>query len=81
MNALIATTSKYTRLTTDKKVDGTVYSCTSFGTIENAAVQPDSCLSMLHVMYLWLPMIFNLLITIILVKLNVEKANDKLKTK
>ena len=32
MNALIATTSEYTRLTTGKKVDGTMYSCTSFGT-------------------------------------------------
>ncbi len=101
MNALIATTSEYTRLTTGKKVDGTMYSCTSFGTkvgggigtaiagwllaasgyIENAAVQPDSCLNMLHVMYLWLPMIFNLLITIILFKLNVEKANTELKAK
>lgn len=32
MNALIATTSEYTRLTTGKRVDGTMYSCTSFGT-------------------------------------------------
>ena len=32
MNALIATTSEYTRLTTGKKVDGIMYSCTSFGT-------------------------------------------------
>jgi len=101
MNALIATTSEYTRLTTGKKVDGTMYSCTSFGTkvgggigtaiagwllaasgyIENAAVQPESCTNMLHVMYLWLPMIFNLLITIVLFKLKVEKANEELKTK
>ena len=98
MNALIATTSEYTRLTTGKKVDGTMYSCTSFGTkigggigtaiagwmlaasgyIKNADVQPDSCMNMLHVMYLWLPMIFNLLITLILFKLNVEKANQDL---
>lgn len=28
MNALIATTSEYTRLTTGKRVDGTMYSCT-----------------------------------------------------
>jgi GPH family glycoside/pentoside/hexuronide:cation symporter len=95
MNALIATTSEYTRLTTGEKVDGTMYSCTSFGTkvggglgtaitgwllaasgyVQNAAVQSPACLNMLHVMYLWLPMIFNLLITIILVRLKVEKAN------
>ncbi len=101
MNALIATTSEYTRLTTGKKVDGTMYSCTSFGTkvgggigtaiagwllaasgyIEKSAVQPESCINMLHVMYLWLPMIFNLLITIVLIKLKVEKANEELKTK
>ena len=101
MNALIATTSEYTRLTTGKRVDGTMYSCTSFGTkvgggigtaiagwllaasgyISNADVQPASCMNMLHVMYLWLPMIFNLLITFILFRLNVEKANEKLRAK
>lgn len=99
MNALIATTSEYTRLTTGKKVDGIMYSCTSFGTkvgggigtaiagwllaasgyVENAAVQSESCLNMLHVMYLWLPMIFNILIAIVLIKLNVEKTNAEIK--
>lgn len=101
MNALIATTSEYTRLTTGKRVDGTMYSCTSFGTkvgggigtaiagwllaasgyIQNAEVQPASCITMLYVMYLWLPMIFNLLITLILFRLNVEKANEDLRAK
>ena len=101
MNALIATTSEYTRLTTGKRVDGTMYSCTSFGTkvgggigtaiagwllaasgyIQNAEVQPASCINMLHVMYLWLPMIFNLLITLILFRLNVEKANEDLRAR
>lgn len=101
MNALIATTSEYTRLTTGKRVDGTMYSCTSFGTkvgggigtaiagwllaasgyISNADVQPTSCINMLHVMYLWLPMIFNLFITFILFRLNVEKANEELRAK
>lgn len=99
MNALIATTSEYTRLTTGKKVDGTMYSCTSFGTkvggglgtaiagwmlaasgfVQNAATQTPSCINMLHIMYLWLPMIFNLLITLVLIKLNVERANEELK--
>jgi glycoside/pentoside/hexuronide transporter len=97
-NALIATTSEYTRLTTGKKVDGTMYSCTSFGTkvggglgtaiagwmlaasgyVQNAVTQSQSCVNMLYVMYLWLPMIFNLIITFILIRLNVEKANKEL---
>jgi len=34
---------------------------------------------MLHVMYLWLPMVFNMLITLILTRLNVEKAVKVLK--
>ena len=100
MNALIATTSEYTRLMTGKKVDGTMYSCTSFGTkvggglgtaiagwmlaasgyIQNAATQPQSCVNMLYIMYLWLPMIFNVLITFILVNLKVEKANKELQS-
>lgn len=98
MNALIATTSEYTRLTTGKKVDGTMYSCTSFGTkvggglgtaiagwmlaasgyVQNAVTQSQSCVNMLYVMYLWLPMILNLIITFILIRLNVEKANEEL---
>lgn len=97
MNALIATTSEYTRLTTGKRVDGTMYSCTSFGTkvggglgtaiagwmlagsgyVQNAAVQSASTVRMLHVMYLWLPMVFNFLITLVLVRLKVEQANKK----
>ena len=101
MNALIASTSEYTKLTTGKRVDGTMFSCTSFGTkvgggigtaitgwllaasgyIKNAPVQPDSCMNMLHVMYLWFPIIFNLFITLILVRLNVEKANKELRAK
>ena len=99
MNALIATCSEYTYLTSGKRVDGTMYSCTSLGTklgggigtalagwllalsgyVGGAAEQTASCMNMLHVMYLWMPMIFNLLITLILTRLNVEKAVKKLK--
>ena len=32
-------------------------------------------------MYLWMPMIFNLLITLILTRLNVEQANEELREK
>ncbi len=99
MNALIATCSEYTYLTTGKRVDGTMYSCTSLGTklgggigtalagwllafsgyVGGAQVQTASCINMLHIMYLWMPMCFNLLITLILTKLNVEKANETLR--
>ncbi|MDO4174580.1 MAG: glycoside-pentoside-hexuronide (GPH):cation symporter [Eubacteriales bacterium] len=98
MNALIATCSEYTYLTKGKRVDGTMYSCTSLGTklgggigtaiagwllavsgyVGGAAVQSASCISMLHIMYLWIPMGINLLITLILSRLNVEKANEKI---
>lgn len=101
MNALIATCSEYTYLKTGRRVDGTMYSCTSLGTklgggigtavagwllaysgyVGGAAEQSASCIQMLHVMYLWLPMIFNLLITLILTRLNVEKANEELRLK
>ena len=36
-------------------------------------------MTMLHIMYLWMPMCFNLLITLILTRLNVEKANEDLR--
>ena len=101
MNALIATCSEYTYLTTGKRVDGTMYSCTSFGTkigggigtalagwllafsgyVGGATEQSASCMNMLHIMYLWLPMILNLLITLILTRMNVEKANEELRQK
>ena len=99
MNALIETCSEYTYLTTGKRVDGTMYSCTSLGTkigggigtalagwllaisgyVGGAAEQSASCMNMLHIMYLWIPMIINLLITLILTRLNVEKANEELR--
>ena len=99
MNALIATCSEYTYLTSGKRVDGTMYSCTSLGTklgggigtalagwllalsgyVGKAAEQSASTLNMLHIMYLWMPMIFNLLITLILTRLNVEQANEELR--
>ena len=99
MNALIATCSEYTFLTSGKRVDGTMYSCTSLGTklgggigtalagwllafsgyVGKAAEQSASTLNMLHIMYLWMPMIFNLLITLILTRLNVEQANEELR--
>lgn len=99
MNAVIAECSEYTYLKTGKRIDGTMYSCTSLGVKiggglgtaiagwmldlsgfvnGDTAIQPDSCISMMYFMYLWLPFILDLLITIILSMLNVEDANKKL---
>ena len=99
MNAVIASCSEYTYLTQGKRVDGTMYSCTSLGVkigggIGTAvvgwllelsgykgtmAVQSQSALDMMQFMYLWLPLIFDILILLILSRMNVEAANEKLK--
>ena len=99
MGAVIASCSEYTYLTKHKHIDGTMYSCTSFGTkigggigvalcgwlldasgfVKEATIQPESCLNMLHVMYLWIPMVLSLVITFIMSRMNVEDANEKLR--
>ena len=99
VGAVIASCSEHTYIKTGKRIDGSMFSCTSFGTklgggigvalsgwlldmsgyINNGAVQPDSCISMMSVMYLWLPFAFDLIITVVLSFLNVEEANKKLK--
>ena len=38
-----------------------------------------SCINMLHVMYLWIPMLLSLCITFIMSRMNVEGANEKLR--
>lgn len=98
MNAVIASCSEYTYLTKKKRVDGTIYSCTSLGVklggglgvaisgwlldasgyVGGAPVQADSCISMMMFMYLWLPFIIDFLITLILSRMDVEAANEKL---
>lgn len=99
MNAVIASCSEYTFLTKNKRVDGTMYSCTSLGIKlggglgtaiagwllaasgfdGTVALQSESCIQMLYFMYLWLPMLISLVITLILSRMNVEEANEKLK--
>ncbi len=99
MNAVIASCSEYTFLTKGKRVDGTMYSCTSLGVkvgggIGTAlvgwllefsgysgklAVQPPSSINMMQFMYLWLPLIFTVIITLILSRMNVEETNEKIK--
>ena len=100
MNAVIASCSEYTYLKTGKRVDGTMYSCTSLGVKiggglgtaiagwmldlsgfvnGDMAVQPNSCINMMYIMYLWIPFIIDLIITIILSFMNVEEANEKIK--
>ena len=98
LTALIASASEYTYLTENKRIDGTMFSCSSFGTklgggigtalsgwmlaaagyVNNAAIQPASCITMLHFMYLWMPMLINFAIMLILSRLKVEKANEEL---
>ncbi len=100
MNAVIASCSEYTFLTKGRRVDGTMYSCTSLGVkiggglgtavagwlLElgrfdgKLAVQPQSCIDMLHVMYLWIPLVIDVIIMLVLSKMNVEGANEKIKT-
>ena len=99
MNAAIAACSEYTWLTKHKRVDGTMYSCTSLGVklggglgtaitgwllaashFDRAlAVQPESCISMLKIMYLVIPFALDAIITFILSRLKVEEANEKLR--
>lgn len=98
LNALIASCSEYTFLTKGKRIDGTMYSCSSFGIkvggsigtaisgwlmaaanfVEKAPVQPESALNMLHFLYLWAPIILYALVFLVLTRLNVEKANEKI---
>ena len=98
LNALIAACSEYTYLTKGKRIDGSMYSCTSLGVkiggglgtaitgilldasgyVNAAAVQSASALNMLNFMYLWVPMILSLVITLLLSQMDVEKKNRTL---
>ncbi len=49
------------------------------GNVGTNLTQPDSAIRMLQVMYLWLPFIFEILITILLSRMNVEETNEKIK--
>lgn len=95
MNAVIAEASQYTYLTKGKRVDGTMYSCTSLGVkigggigvalqgwlLELAGydgtleVQSASCMKMLNAMYLVIPVVITLIITFVMSRMKVEKAN------
>lgn len=101
MNAVIASCSEYTYLTKKKRVDGTMYSCTSLGIKLGGgigialtgwlldlsgfdgtlAVQSASCIRMLQIMYLWIPVVITLIITLLMSKMNVERANEELRQK
>ena len=43
------------------------------------AVQPDSCINMLKLMYLVIPFVLDAIITFILSRMKVEEANDKIR--
>lgn len=98
MNAVIANCSEYTYLTKHKRVDGTMYSCTSLGIKlgggigtaitgwllefskfdKSLTIQPGSCINMLYIMYLWVPFAICVVVTFIMSRMNVEKANKEL---
>ena len=98
LNALIACCSEHTFLTRGKRIDGTMYSCSSFGIkvggsigtaisgwlmdaagyVKDAPIQTASTIDMLHFLYLWAPILFYAMVTLVLSKLDVEKVNEKL---
>ncbi len=98
LNALIASCSEYTTLTTGHRLDGMMYSCSSLGIkiggalgtaicgwlldkagyIENAAVQTPATVNMLQFLYLWAPIIICAVVMLLLFRLKVEEANEKI---
>lgn len=99
LNALIAEASEYTYMTKGRRIEGVMYSCTSFGVklgggvgtalagwllafsgyVGGAEVQAESALQMISIMYLWIPAIMNAIILFLLTRLDVERANRRLK--
>lgn len=97
-NTLVAGCSEHTFLTKGRRIDGTMYACSSFGIkvgaaagtavtgwlmasagyIENAAVQTEITIGLFHILYLWVPVILNICITLILTRIDIEKANEKI---
>lgn len=81
---LQAVEEKYTLLDAGRLLGGSLgtaicgWLLAAVGYVENAAVQTAGTINMLHLMYLWLPMVFNIVVTIILSKLKVEKASADL---
>lgn len=49
------------------------------GYVGTNATQPQSALSMMQFIYLWLPFVFDLLITIVLSQMNVEETNANIR--
>lgn len=95
LNALVAASADYTYRKDGQRIDGMMFSCSSFGTkigsgvgtaisgwllhaggyVANAAQQSDSAITMLHVMYLWIPFGVSILLAILTYLMTVEKAN------
>lgn len=99
-NALVSEAAEYTFRKKGKRLDGSMYSCTSFGMKvgggigsalsgwllalakfdATAAVQSAGCLNMLTFMFAGIPVIITLIIIFIYYKMDVEKANEKMRT-
>ena len=99
MNAVIASCSEYTWLTKHKRVDGTMYSCTSLGVKlggglgtaitgwllafshydKALAVQPESCINMLKLMYLVSSFVLASIITVSVSRMKVDVSYYKIR--
>ena len=51
------------------------------GYVENAASQTAGTINLLHLLYLWVPIFLTVFITLVLSRLDVEKANEKVLAK
>lgn len=98
-NALVSEAADYSFLKTGKRLDGSMYSCTSFGMKvgggigsalsgwllaaakfdASALTQSAGCSNMLTFMFAGIPVLITALIVFIYFKLDVEKANTKLR--
>lgn len=99
LNAVIASVSEHTYLRFGKRIDGTMFSCSSVGIkigsaigtvvagwmlemsgyVANASVQAESCILMLNIMYLLIPVLLNSALAVVMFLMDVEKANEKLR--
>ena len=90
MNAVIASCSEYTWLmysctSLGVKLGGGLGTAITgwllaFSNYDKAlAVQPESCINMLKLMYLVIPFVLDAIITFILSRMKVEEANDKIR--
>ena len=62
-----------------RKQKPALFAAAAVGVILALAVQPESCINMLKLMYLVIPFVLDAIITFILSRMKVEEANDKIR--